>query len=89
MCSGEVDFSVVEEFFFGGKFDVEIENGNFKWDLVSDWFILKDVNVKVKYGMFVVIVGMVGLGKFVVFLVVLGEMIKFFGLVSYWLDIIF
>lgn len=83
MCSGEVDPSAVEELPLGGKFDVEIENGNFKWDPASDRPTLKDVNVKVKHGTFVAIVGMVGSGKSAVLSAVLGEMTKLSGSVSH------
>uniref|UniRef100_A0A7I4EJX7 Uncharacterized protein n=1 Tax=Physcomitrium patens TaxID=3218 RepID=A0A7I4EJX7_PHYPA len=82
MCSGEVDPSAVEELPLGGKFDVEIENGNFKWDPASDRPTLKDVNVKVKHGTFVAIVGMVGSGKSAVLSAVLGEMTKLSGSVK-------
>lgn len=83
MWSGELDPNAVEKLPLGGEYDVEIKDGNFKWDPESERLTLKDLNVKVPHGSFVAIVGMVGSGKSDVLSAVLGEMINLSGSVRY------
>lgn len=82
MGSGELDPSAVERLPLGGDYDVEVEDGNFKWDPKNDRPTLKDVNVKVPHGAFVAVVGMVGSGKSALLSAVLGEMPKLSGSVD-------
>lgn len=83
MWSRELDPNAVEKLPLGGEYDVEIEDGNFKWNPESERPTLKDVNVKIPHGSFVAIVGMVGSGKSDVLSAVLGEMTNLSGSVRY------
>jgi ABC-type multidrug transport system fused ATPase/permease subunit len=83
LWSGELDPKAVERLPCGGEYDVEIEDGSFKWDPKSDRVTLKDVNVKIPHGAFVAIVGMVGSGKSALLSAVLGEIPKLSGSVGY------
>ncbi|KAJ8688624.1 hypothetical protein QAD02_024419 [Eretmocerus hayati] len=62
---------------------MEIENGTFSWDLSNaDAPILKDINVRVKQGELVAVVGVVGSGKSSLIAALLGEMQKAQGTVN-------
>ncbi|XP_043693115.1 ABC transporter C family member 7-like [Telopea speciosissima] len=63
----------------GAKVVVEIENGNFSWDLHSSNLTLKDLNFQVYHGMKVAVCGSVGSGKSSLLSCILGEVPKVSG----------
>lgn len=80
--SGELDLDAVEEFADGSEeFSVKIENGSFTWEEADEGkeVILRDLNMEVKTGELVAVVGVVGSGKSSLLACVLGEMPKVHG----------
>ena len=61
---------------------VVIENGEFSWDSYDSFPILRDINMKVKAGSLVAVVGTVGSGKSSLLSAILGEMYKQSGRVN-------
>ncbi|CAF0741409.1 unnamed protein product [Adineta ricciae] len=80
----ELDEAVVDKVPLGlDKNSVKIERGSFRWsDNVEDPLILKDINVQIRQGSLVAIVGSVGAGKSSLLAALLGEMNKARGYVS-------
>jgi ABC-type multidrug transport system fused ATPase/permease subunit len=58
---------------------IEIEDGNFSWDLSSVNTTLKNINLKVFHGMRVAVCGTVGSGKSSLLTCIIGEMPKLSG----------
>lgn len=61
---------------------VEIIDGSFSWDVLSNNLSLKDINIKVFHGMKVAVCGTVGSGKSTLLSSVLGEVSKVTGSVK-------
>ncbi|GFR90705.1 ATP-binding cassette transporter sub-family C member 9 [Elysia marginata] len=68
------DFSLTE-----AQNVVEVQAGNFTWDLNKDHISLRDVTVKIPQGKLTVVVGPVGSGKSSLLSAFLGEMIQVSG----------
>ncbi|KAM7275028.1 hypothetical protein ACFE04_016894 [Oxalis oulophora] len=64
------------------EFDIDIENGTFKWDPESEIPNLDGINLKIKRGMKVAICGTVGSGKSSLLSSILGEIEKSSGFVK-------
>ncbi|KAE8698369.1 ABC transporter C family member 13 [Hibiscus syriacus] len=58
---------------------IEIVDGNFSWDLYSPTPTLKDLNLKVFYGMSIAVCGTIGSGKSSLLSCILGELSKISG----------
>ncbi|MCO5613270.1 hypothetical protein L7F22_067546 [Adiantum nelumboides] len=63
-------------------YSIIVANGHFTWDEEQPSPILKDINIKVRQGDLVAIVGTVGAGKSSLLAALLGEMPKFKGFVE-------
>ncbi|KAI7739636.1 hypothetical protein M8C21_020488, partial [Ambrosia artemisiifolia] len=80
----DIDFNAINKVTLGHtEAAVEIINGKFSWDLdVSVNPTLKDINIRVNYGMRVAVCGTVGSGKSSLLSCILGEMSKISGSVK-------
>ncbi|KAI3510254.1 hypothetical protein L1887_25787 [Cichorium endivia] len=80
LCLQDLDIGLVEI----GNYDIAIEitNGSFSWDVLSDDPVLKDINIKVAHGMKVAVCGTVGSGKSSLLSCILGEVPKVSGSVK-------
>jgi ATP-binding cassette subfamily C (CFTR/MRP) protein 1 len=76
----EIDDNAVQEERTESGEPVQIENASFGWE--PDNTCLKNINMKVKQGSLVAVVGVVGSGKSSLLSAILGEMIKVSGLVK-------
>eukprot|EP00252_Welwitschia_mirabilis_P009305 TRINITY_DN21798_c0_g1_i1.p1 TRINITY_DN21798_c0_g1~~TRINITY_DN21798_c0_g1_i1.p1 ORF type:complete len:1500 (-),score=211.88 TRINITY_DN21798_c0_g1_i1:321-4820(-) len=79
MTSKELDPKAVERLPPGEEIAVSIKNGTFCWDEEDSVPTLRDINLDVKHGNLVAIVGTVGSGKSSLLSAVLGEMPKLSG----------
>ncbi|CAF3640789.1 unnamed protein product [Rotaria sordida] len=62
---------------------IKIENGSFRWsNSIDDTIILKNINLKIRQGSLVALIGSVGSGKTSILSVLLGEMNKITGQVD-------
>ncbi|XP_002991601.2 ABC transporter C family member 14 [Selaginella moellendorffii] len=77
MVSDELDTKAVEKLPADADAAVDVEDGTFSWE--EDEPTLKDINVHVKKGQLVAIVGTVGSGKSSMLTALLGEMRKLSG----------
>ncbi|XP_059158170.1 multidrug resistance-associated protein 1-like isoform X2 [Physella acuta] len=66
----------------GSDAAIKIENGTFKWDNVMPEPTLKNINISIKPGSLVAVVGTVGSGKSSLLSAILGEMTKVKGRVT-------
>jgi ATP-binding cassette subfamily C (CFTR/MRP) protein 2 len=81
--SGEVDLMAVERIERGAAdFAVAVHGGSFKWGPEAESPILRNINVEIKTGTLVAIVGTVGAGKSALLECILGEMEKVSGQVQ-------
>lgn len=79
ILSSEIDQEAVTRFPIVDEYPVVVEGGNFAWEDTQDRPTLSDINLKVKRGSLVTIVGSVGSGKTSMLAALLGEMVKFSG----------
>lgn len=80
LTSREIDIAAVDRSNSDSEDVIEVNNGTFSWDLDSE-NCLKQINMSVKRGSLVAIVGHVGCGKSSLISALLGEMEKKEGLV--------
>jgi ATP-binding cassette subfamily C (CFTR/MRP) protein 2 len=83
MMSRELDIGAVNRLPSGAERAVSVEKGSFTWDDESSVPSLSNVNIDVKPGSLVAIVGMVGSGKSSLLSSILGEMPKLSGTVRF------
>uniref|UniRef100_A0AAF5PGH3 ABC-type glutathione-S-conjugate transporter n=1 Tax=Wuchereria bancrofti TaxID=6293 RepID=A0AAF5PGH3_WUCBA len=79
LSDDEMQLSVVDRI-SSGDYALSIENGNFSWD--NNKVTLNNINLKIKKGELVAIVGKVGSGKSSLLSAILGEMDKLDGSVD-------
>ncbi|GFN95555.1 canalicular multispecific organic anion transporter 1 [Plakobranchus ocellatus] len=78
--SVEEDDAALEDFSLAESQHVlEVQAGNFTWDLNKDHSFLKDITVKIPQGKLTVVVGAVGSGKSSLLSAFLGEMVQVSG----------
>jgi ATP-binding cassette subfamily C (CFTR/MRP) protein 2 len=88
MMSRELDVGAVSRLPSGAERAVSVEKGSFTWDDESSLPSLSNVNIDVKRGSLVAVVGMVGSGKSSLLSSILGEMPKLSGTVYFPLKLI-
>lgn len=82
MTSKELDPQAVDRLPPGKELAIVVENGTFFWDEEESKSTLRNINLEVKSGSLVAIVGTVGSGKSSLLSSVLGEMPKLSGVVK-------
>ncbi|KAI3830552.1 hypothetical protein MKW98_030715 [Papaver atlanticum] len=83
LCLSDLDDNIVEKLPRSASgIALEIENGNFSWDLSLSTPTLRDLNIQVNHGMRVAVCGTVGSGKSSFLSCILGEVPKVSGTVK-------
>ncbi|KAG6555718.1 hypothetical protein Mapa_002956 [Marchantia paleacea] len=83
LFSVELEADAVERLPFGSSESaVTVENGSFKWDVEAPALVLRDINVDIKQGSLVFVVGKVGAGKSSFISALQGEMSKISGKIT-------
>jgi ABC-type bacteriocin/lantibiotic exporter with double-glycine peptidase domain len=82
MQSDELQEDAVERVAAGAEVAVCVESGAFKWEPDAELPTLRNVDIEIKKGSFVAIVGMVGSGKSTLLASLLGEVPRVAGKVQ-------
>ncbi|KAM7251498.1 hypothetical protein ACFE04_023381 [Oxalis oulophora] len=80
LCLDDLQSDVIEKLPSSSDTALEIIDGNFSWDSLSNNITLKDINLKVVPGMRVAVCGTVGSGKSTLLSCILGEVPKISGI---------